>query len=239
MSEPNGRNCAFEEDYKLNDNSDIKDTATETETTKQLNRCITAFSSGTGLAGIVGYGYKSLLSEVFGLDFSIVTFSAVLFAVGYYSTFHFGLLEEEQNESEAVKTCEAYLPKNQWKENAVIEMIGHSLTTTSQPKNVLERNKVQLSSQERFKVVLSLWPYTIPLFTVYAAEYMLQVRHRIEISTSLIECANLLINTFDRLEFGVLLDFQYRVRPREHNSTIMPIGLIKLAFSYHDHPGTC
>ena len=31
-----------------------------------------------------------------------------------------------------------------------------------------------LTSYERFKMVLSLWKYTIPLFTVYSAEYMLQ-----------------------------------------------------------------
>ena len=31
-----------------------------------------------------------------------------------------------------------------------------------------------LTPYEKFKLVLSLWPYTIPLFTVYAAEYMLQ-----------------------------------------------------------------
>ena len=33
----------------------------------------------------------------------------------------------------------------------------------------------ELSFRARFKIMRSIWPYTIPLFLVYASEYMLQV----------------------------------------------------------------
>jgi len=54
-------------------------------------------------------------------------------------------------------------------------------TSTSRAVSSLDSRKTEsslsekgLSSLDRFKLVISLWPYTIPLFTVYLAEYMLQ-----------------------------------------------------------------
>ncbi|EED92444.1 cln3-like protein, partial [Thalassiosira pseudonana CCMP1335] len=124
----------------------------------QQNRCITAFSSGTGLAGIVGYGYKAFLSEVFGWGLSYIVWSAIGFAFFYWQIYHTG-----------------------YDNASLVEMVGHhqhreSRNTTSAAHRILSSASANtdLTAHDRFKLVLSLWPYTIPLFTVYAAEYMLQ-----------------------------------------------------------------
>ena len=62
--------------------------------------CITSFSSGTGIAGIVGYGYKALFSDVVGLGLSATVWSAMLFAVAYYYIYLKGLCSVETNMQE-------------------------------------------------------------------------------------------------------------------------------------------
>lgn len=168
------------------------------EKVKQMNCCITAFSSGTGLAGILGYGYKYLLSELLGWGLSSVVFSVVLFAVCYYAIFYHGLheLEEQELDTSSQANAEGYVLGHQ--NTPRIHMLESSLLATARYNEFGETNNVemisrleknasqtivdpsrpqqpQLTSRERFNLVLSLWPYTIPLFTVYAAEYMLQV----------------------------------------------------------------
>ena len=62
--------------------------------------CITSFSSGTGIAGIVGYGYKALFSDLFGWGFSATVWSAMLFVVVYSSIYLMGLHNIETNVQE-------------------------------------------------------------------------------------------------------------------------------------------
>eukprot|EP00956_Cyclotella_meneghiniana_P018668 scaffold31254_cov72-Cyclotella_meneghiniana.AAC.6 len=164
---------------------------------KQSNQCITSFSSGTGLAGIVGYAYKSLLSEVFGLGLSAVVFSVIIFAVLYYATFFSGLHKEEQIHelSTSIQTDQegviiakdtsrlvhmldsSLITKTQHDlnnyENNAVEMVGRA-SLPDNDTSPLQPPQTHLTTRDRFKLVMSLWPYTIPLFTVYAAEYMLQ-----------------------------------------------------------------
>jgi hypothetical protein len=47
---------------------------------------------------------------------------------------------------------------------------GQSNINTSQEYAVTD----QMTMFERFRLVLSLWPYMVPLFVVYTAEYSLQ-----------------------------------------------------------------
>ena len=83
------------EEYPEHNNTHANDDDDEQSTSegilmkseKQQRKCITAFSSGTGCAGIVGYAYKSLLAELFGWGLSTIVWSAILFAVAYYRTF--------------------------------------------------------------------------------------------------------------------------------------------------------
>ncbi len=59
----------------------------------------------------------------------------------------------------------------------VLEMVNTEILHLDRGQQ-LQRNcsiaPLNLTAYKRFKLVLSLWKYTIPLFTVYAAEYMLQ-----------------------------------------------------------------
>ena len=223
-------------------------------TTHHQRRFITAFSSGTGLAGIVGYGYKALLSDLFGWDLSRIVWSAMLFALAYWRIYCIGLYNMEKKQSDAAMqlnnsngeltkqqfhfrdTLESSLlvtgrkcnfddefpdnggsnrvvtrafknissnrldesnfnqsiKENNEMEDSALELVGHliiddprknfevdhfprtmsSMPIPSQSDSAVTADK--LTTNERFKLVLSLWPYTIPLFTVYCAEYMLQ-----------------------------------------------------------------
>jgi hypothetical protein len=166
--------------------------------------CITSFSSGTGIAGIVGYGYKALFSDLFGWGFSATVWSAMLFAVVYSSIYLMGLhnietnvQETEQSETGASTASESSLlvsidnersaigdqsPNNFGRRNSssALEMVQteelHHTNAIHQLEEVIVQTESStvsahnLTSVERFKLVLSLWPYTIPLFTVYAAE---------------------------------------------------------------------
>lgn len=49
----------------------------------------------------------------------------------------------------------------------------HDETATSLDQTVVPEIS-SMSSAQRFSLVVSLWPYTVPLFTVYVAEYTLQ-----------------------------------------------------------------
>mmetsp|Transcript_17609 Transcript_17609/g.36114 ORF Transcript_17609/g.36114 Transcript_17609/m.36114 type:complete len:597 (+) Transcript_17609:186-1976(+) len=206
---------------------------------KQKRRCITAFSSGTGLAGIFGYGYKAFFAEAFHWGLSYIVWSSMLFALLYWKIFIKGLhaLEKKStptisrhnsnsdrfqsnnitrdtsgsplltndnksstgrdlsiNHDEHDRSTEEYglnsIDNDGEQYDATLEMVGqytsnqHSSgdnTSTSRAVSSLDSRKTEsslsekgLSSLDRFKLVISLWPYTIPLFTVYLAEYMLQ-----------------------------------------------------------------
>jgi len=77
----------FTEEYQLDNNNDIATQSDDNAVSlmkkgnETKSACITAFSSGTGLAGIVGFGYKALFSDVFGLGLSAAVYSAMLFAI--------------------------------------------------------------------------------------------------------------------------------------------------------------
>lgn len=187
---------SYENDYEVTPQRDLN--------TIQMNRCITAFSSGTGLAGIVGYGYKSLLSKAFGWGLSYVVFSVVVFAAAYYATFYHGLFKAEhedrfdrlvqagdrekvlaQKKTTPVHMLESSFPRNRRMReddestSEAVEMVVHFQESTSLQSTesaAIYNLPAQLTPVQRFRLVLSLWPYTIPLFTVYAAEYMMQVR---------------------------------------------------------------
>jgi hypothetical protein len=118
--------------------------------------------------------------------------------VGYYTVFYHGLhkLAEQELDTSIQANAEgdvighqnippihmlessllATARYNELGETNNVEMIRRLEKNTSQTiVNSSRPQQAQLTSRERFNLVLSLWPYTIPLFTVYAAEYMLQV----------------------------------------------------------------
>ena len=252
-SQPNNESI-FQEEYDQEDDNAIEYSNKSIKLTKegspaQKRRCITAFSSGTGLAGIVGYGYKAFFADVFGWSLSYIVWSAVLFSFAYWRIFNKGLCELERNHSnndtmhsehsnnehmqqnrpisretsespllmtklkcnniESIEIADSTIAKSnsfveeygQIESNkgsteveesgSSLEMVGHHEANNPQEKHdedLCPRRQSYMSTQQsasavpstdltafrRFTMVLSLWPYTIPLFTVYLAEYMLQ-----------------------------------------------------------------
>ena len=162
--------------------------------------CITSYASGAGIAGVVGFGYKALFYDFLGWGLSATVWSAVVFAFAYSSIYLYGLRDMEQsiqqsahNEVVSSTVIETPLIDDESTINDGspvrlrhindIDDSGSLLATADtnimHPNNIhqlldssdLSRN---FTAYERFKLVLSLWPYTIPLFTVYVAEYTLQ-----------------------------------------------------------------
>ena len=55
---------------------------------RSKGRCITAFSSGTGLAGVFGFAYKVLVNEVLGLSLRVTLYLAIVFAAMYWHCYY-------------------------------------------------------------------------------------------------------------------------------------------------------
>jgi len=170
---------------------------------QQQRQCITAFASGTGLAGIIGYAYKSILAELLGWGLSYIVWSAILFAIAYYCIYCKGLYEMESRlESAAAAAAAAQTNRlNDESRNmysSATEEEGVELhDTTIERQSFLEmvaqphedeeeendspplllttttKSVHDMTACERFQTVLSLWPYMIPLFFVYMTEYMM------------------------------------------------------------------
>lgn len=130
---------------------------------EETPRLITFWSSGTGFAGIFGYAWVALLHVYAGLSFRTTLLWAlmlpIVWLVCYFKMVKVPGLEEnkvnihdyddEYNESQALVGSE-----NDINEKSAV--VGG------------------MSARERLMIVLGLWPYTIPLFLVYFAEYAMQ-----------------------------------------------------------------
>eukprot|EP00565_Helicotheca_tamesis_P003832 CAMPEP_0185725200 /NCGR_PEP_ID=MMETSP1171-20130828/1498_1 /TAXON_ID=374046 /ORGANISM="Helicotheca tamensis, Strain CCMP826" /LENGTH=514 /DNA_ID=CAMNT_0028393251 /DNA_START=191 /DNA_END=1735 /DNA_ORIENTATION=- len=223
----------------------------ETQNNNNSNKTanITAYSSGTGLAGVFGFAWKVVLNDWLKFSFSTTVLLANVLAVSYWWVFWVNLredlqeelltnngieeeyvLQEGNNEGEEVEASNEDLevPRNsktallgpfhncmdnekgikrsasgdegvelyqrvdqkeQSDDNCMDDAIDNTIRSgdeldgeDSAVQHIDDRNNPSssqsyiqtLSIMERLRLTLSLWPYTIPLFTVYAAEYALQ-----------------------------------------------------------------
>jgi len=144
-------------------------------------RCITAFSSGTGLAGIAGYAYKSLFADLIGLGLSGTVWSAMALPLAYWLGFRcLNRVDEKwavptESTSELAEVVDDFCT-TACEASYLVDDEAEGSNDTVLP---LETTHQGLTGQDptgfgRFKLLLSLWTYTVPLFTVYAAEYVLQ-----------------------------------------------------------------
>ena len=154
--------------------------------------CITAFSSGTGLAGIVGYAYKSLFSGLLGLGLSPTVWSAISFSFVYSLIYRkclrgknddgmerwarpvaeagpSGVLESSSFVNERVihdRRGRGHSGGEEISGSVLLEMINAESNShrgrTAWESSVPPRHVITAS--DRLRLVLSLWPYTIPLF---------------------------------------------------------------------------
>jgi CLN3 protein. len=172
--------------------------------------CISAFSSGTGLAGVLGFGFVYICTNLFNLSLSGTLVVALILPFMYWKLFDIHLKQyvfddisseiptSEDNTQSLVQRAHAAaveypagdtvsedhedfidnpscVPSSTLSiaqsegddESTISTGIGSSGINSAQTTN-------QMTNMERFYLVLSLWPYMVPLFIVYAAEYALQ-----------------------------------------------------------------
>ena len=110
------------------------------------DKSLTMWSSGTGVAGIFGYLWTLAFPED---EFKLMMLSALSLCV-MYAFSYFVLLGEAQ-------VGAAPAPNASLNGSPIESREGH-----------------KLSAEERLKLTVSLWPFMVPLFIVYIAEYSLQ-----------------------------------------------------------------
>lgn len=113
---------------------------------------LTAWSSGTGFAGVFGYAWNIYFHRTMGLSFgaSLMIGNSLVFL---WFLAYFVLLTPP--------------PEPQ---GSGVELSTVSVSTDSGS----DRINVDLSPRRRFRIVVGLWRYTVPLFIVYFAEYAMQ-----------------------------------------------------------------
>jgi battenin len=161
------------------------------DTEPQINKkgtCLTGFSSGTGLAGPVGYLWKVAFTEWCGLTVSETLGMAILLAFAYAAGCYLLLKRRicEQDVNHAVDVSDMGNAPSWSEEGQELVQVrtkeGEQESFQNEEEGLrIERDRAagpvqfsELSMKQRFHFVLGLWPYTIPLFLVYAAEYACQ-----------------------------------------------------------------
>ncbi|GAX13586.1 battenin [Fistulifera solaris] len=161
-------------------------------------RCLTAWSSGTGAAGLTGYLWT--VAGTHWLDFGVAwtILAALILAVMYgliYITVLGDIDDEKRLTSYALSQdieltndlleADAIERSSACSERESIQTSQTSLITRgisieemratdnlSDSRQPIETNEFE--TIRPFHFILSLWPYTVPLFLVYAAEYACQ-----------------------------------------------------------------
>eukprot|EP00980_Cylindrotheca_fusiformis_P021207 scaffold8150_cov118-Cylindrotheca_fusiformis.AAC.16 len=139
-------------------------------------QCLTCFSSGTGMAGVFGFFWKWLWTDLLGFQVSTMLWLAMVLPAGYWTTFRHVMVVEAK--ISPVTTYSTVVVEETAQQESQVPSIALSLdmAVDTAPPNEPEPDLPvsELSGYKRFCLVLQLWPYIVPLFTVYAAEYALQ-----------------------------------------------------------------
>jgi battenin len=141
---------------------------------------LTAWSSGTGFAGILGYGWVIVFTSGFGASFKLTLLVALILPLMYYLNFIFVLKPSSIADGNKQQT-QSLLDDSQ---NSTTSPPGSPIPSSSTelfPQSKLEEGPVnialetsKMSMKDRFTTILSLWPFIIPLILVYFAEYAMQ-----------------------------------------------------------------
>jgi battenin len=184
----------------MNRSDDADITGQQTEEDKGSGRCLTCFASGTGFAGVFGYFWKWFWNDWLGLTLSTTLWLAMVLAFSYWSTFHYVMrYHQHQQDEHRLQESQEIQPYHDQAEPIEDEQTVAERTELDQslseegPENELECDDVfdgstlpsgtpkelvmdisEMTGWQRFQLVMSLWPYIIPLFAVYVAEYALQ-----------------------------------------------------------------
>lgn len=161
-------------------------------------RYVSFFASGTGLAGVFGFLWKFVFNEWLGQSMSTTLWLAQSLALLYIGIFWkylhpflnnpqhdfaFAAAEEQQplemttfrSDGTAKPRTKAESLEDSSTNRGGYEdplALPYTLADNSNSSQLPQVHEMDLD--DRIMLVLSLWPYIIPLFTVYAAEYSLQ-----------------------------------------------------------------
>ena len=122
---------------------------------------IAAWSSGTGFAGIAGYAWVMLFGQAIALPFSAVSLTGLVIPAVWLLVFHCLMVTPEQ----------AHL--------AAVEEGGGVAEEDAKDAQQQQQQQQQDDEPWGFKekavfIATRLWPYGLPLFSVYFAEYAMQ-----------------------------------------------------------------
>lgn len=141
---------------------------------------LTAWSSGTGFAGILGYGWVIVFTAGFGASFKLTLLVALILPLMYYLNFILVLKPSSITDGSKQQT-QALLDDSQTSNSSISSPVSPSRSTELFPQSKTEDGQVnialetsKMSMKERFTTILSLWPFIIPLILVYFAEYAMQ-----------------------------------------------------------------
>lgn len=133
-------------------------------------RCLTCWSSGTGLAGVGGYAWVAVLHIWGTLSFETTLQLATIFPILYVLVFMFVL---DRSKLPPARSCH-YMPlaeRVQAKsDEATKEHTDCNRLNTEAP--IHDGSTMRFEDKLRF--ILTLGPYIVPLTTVYFAEYTMQ-----------------------------------------------------------------
>jgi battenin len=150
---------------------------------RNTKNCITCFSSGTGLAGVFGFLWKFVWNDWLKFTLEQTLCMAILLAVMYIIMYVKNLWDVDF--LKAAPREDIVLPLA---EEMDLELVTNDDTDSDRVQEQNDRRNVDdeddsistiqriqdMTSLERLRLVASLYPYMIPLFLVYAAEYSLQ-----------------------------------------------------------------
>ncbi len=186
--------------YRVVDESNEFGSDIETPEEDKKSMCIAAFSSGTGFAGIAGFLFVFICTRVFGLSLPGTLTLALIFPILYWHVYEKYLagymivevLEETSSPQSEISNELVALSSTDSTKKGSENTLGPGDDFQDNPPNIdcdvatsedsavtekeIGDNLIisKMSAIQRFCLVLSLWPYMVPLFVVYAAEYAMQ-----------------------------------------------------------------
>lgn len=132
--------------------------------------CLAAWSSGTGFAGIAGYAW-ALAFGAADTCFQVQLMVALWIPIAWSLTFFYILgppwIDKERGADQIVACEDGEISSSE----SVASDMGSDASTEHSASELVTAT---LSGKERFCFILGLWPYMVPLFLVYAAEYTIQ-----------------------------------------------------------------
>lgn len=145
---------------------------------------ITAWSSGTGLAGIAGYGWVFVFHYKLGLSFTATLLLAEIHVVLWLVTYFKFLVRSSSSAKKEERFADQSEKGGGRRRDADHadhddddddqEKTGLLPSLTSSLQKQQQSSITPLTVNEKVHLVTSLWPFTIPLFVVYFAEYCMQ-----------------------------------------------------------------